>query len=185
MKELGSLIVPVVAALPGSGTAGQLVSFGGTIYQYSGTAWIDLSTQNVTVSKVAADITNATTTSQNTGLSFIAAVNGSYTFTAVIMYASPVTTAGIRVSVTGPATPTMAVAVVETQLTASTWNVQTLASYAAGTATTTVDVATAVRMVRVTGVIVNGSTAGAVNIQFASSTTVAIAVKKGSSLQVI
>lgn len=42
MRELGTLAAPVVSALPGTGATGQLVSFGGSIYQFSGSAWVAL-----------------------------------------------------------------------------------------------------------------------------------------------
>lgn len=38
-KELGSLVVPIVAALPGSGSSGQVVMFAGQLYSWSGDRW--------------------------------------------------------------------------------------------------------------------------------------------------
>jgi hypothetical protein len=182
-KELGTLTVPVVTALPGTASTGQLVSFGGTIYQYSGAAWFDLSAQNVAVLKVAADITNATTTSQNTGLSFVASANSSYEFEATVMWQQASISAGIRLSLTGPASPTYCYAVIETQTSQTVFSIQSEYNYAAGTATTSIDTAGLPRLARVTGVIVT-TTAGAVNIQFASSSTSAVTIKKGSTLKV-
>ncbi len=39
-KELGSLIVPIVAALPGTGVDGSIVMYAGNLYTWNGSGWV-------------------------------------------------------------------------------------------------------------------------------------------------
>ena len=134
----------------------------------------------------AADQTIGTTTLVDvTDLTYTMAANQTIQFEALISFTSPATNTGIKLGVTGPGTPTSVLVVSEIQNTATTWTTQALNAYGAFTGTATTDIASVPRMVRVTGFIRNGATAGAVTLQAAPSrNAAAFKINAGSTITI-
>ncbi len=191
MKDLSYRVVPVVAALPAASTAiaGVVVRLSSDNHPYwcDGTAWIDLVPEpRLTTVRLAADVTNNTTTLANvTGLAIALVANSTYAIDARVMFQTAATNTGLRLTQTVPGGAThVAQWNTPTSLTARTLANQRAAD--TGAASTGVDAANANTLATGSFLVITGATAGNLQIRFASevggSNTV---VKAGSNLVAI
>lgn len=190
MRDLAYRLAPVVSALPAPSVAiaGVVVrlSTDNKPYWCDGTAWFDLTppggndTRLSTV-RLAADVTNSTVTLADvTGLLVALAANSTYAVEAKVMFQTAATTTGIRLTQT---VPTGATVVAQwntpTSLTASTLANQRGAD--AGAASTAIDVANANTLASGSLLVITGTTAGNLQIRFASEIAASNAVVKAGS----
>ena len=188
MKDLAYRVVPVVAALPAASAAlaGVVVrlSTDNRVYWCDGTVWVDLNADSrLSTARLAADVTNSTTTLANvTGLALALAANSTYQVDAQVMFQTAATTTGIRLTQTVPAGATVVAQWnTPTSLTAVTAANQRAAD--AGAATTAIDAANANTLATASLLVITGTTAGSLQIRFASEVAASNAViKAGSSL---
>jgi hypothetical protein len=191
VKDLSYRVVPVVAALPAASTAiaGVVVRLSSDNHPYwcDGTAWIDLVPEpRLTTVRLAADVTNNTTTLANvTGLAIALVANSTYAIDARVMFQTAATNTGLRLTQTVPGGAThVAQWNTPTSLTARTLANQRAAD--TGAASTGVDAANANTLATGSFLVITGATAGNLQIRFASevggSNTV---VKAGSNLVAI
>ena len=188
MKDLAYRVVPVVAALPAASAAlaGVVVrsSTDNRAYWCDGTVWVDLNADSrLSSARLAADVTNSTTTLANvTGLALALAANSTYQVDAQVMFQTAATTTGIRLTQTVPAGATVVAQWnTPTSLTAVTAANQRAAD--AGAATTAIDAANANTLATASLLVITGGTAGSIQIRFASEVAASNAViKAGSNL---
>ena len=191
MKDLSYRVVPVVAALPAASTAiaGVVVRLSSDNHPYwcDGTAWIDLVPEpRLTTVRLAADVTNNTTTLANvTGLGIALAANSTYAIDARVMFQTAATNTGLRLTQTVPSGAThVAQWNTPTSLTARTLANQRAAD--TGAASTGVDAANANTLATGSFLVITGATAGNLQIRFASEVGGSNAVvKAGSNLVAI
>ena len=190
MKDLAYRAVPAVAALPAasSALAGVIARLAsdGKPYWCDGTVWVDLtllgtSDSRLTTVRLAADVTNNTTTLANvTGLAVTLDANSTYSIDARVMFQTAATTTGIRLTQTAPSGATVVAQwSTPTTLTASTLANQRAAD--AGAATTAIDTANANTLASGELLVVTGATAGNLQIRFASEVAGSNAVIKAGS----
>ena len=155
-------------------------------YWCDGTAWVDMTLlgsadTRLTTVRLAADVTNNTTTLANvTGLAIALAANSTYTIDAKVMFQTAATATGIRLTQTAPAGAT----VVAQWNTPTSLTARTLANQRAadtGAATTGVDVANANTLACGSLLVMTGATAGNLQIRFASEVAGSNAVVKAGS----
>ena len=191
MKDLSYRVVPVVAALPAASTAiaGVVVRLSSDNHPYwcDGTAWIDLVPEpRLTTVRLAADVTNNTTTLANvTGLAIALVANSTYAIDARVMFQTAATNTGLRLTQTVPGGAThVAQWNTPTSLTARTLANQRAAD--TGAASTGVDAANANTLATGSFLVITGATAGNLQIRFASEVGGSNAVvKAGSNLVAI
>ena len=190
MKDLAYRAAPVVSALPAASAAlaGVIarLSTDNKPYWCDGTAWVDMTLlgsadTRLTTARLAADVTNNTTTLTNvTGLAIALAANSTYTIDAKVMFQTAATATGIRLTQTAPAGAT----VVAQWNTPTSLTARTLANQRAadtGAATTGVDVANANTLACGSLLVMTGATAGNLQIRFASEVAGSNAVVKAGS----
>jgi hypothetical protein len=191
VKDLSYRVVPVVAALPAASTAiaGVVVRLSSDNHPYwcDGTAWIDLVPEpRLTTVRLAADVTNNTTTLANvTGLAIALVANSTYAIDARVMFQTAATNTGLRLTQTVPGGAThVAQWNTPTSLTARTLANQRAAD--TGAASTGVDAANANTLATGSFLVITGATAGNLQIRFASEVGGSNAVvKAGSNLVAI
>jgi hypothetical protein len=137
------------------------------------------------ISRVGTDIVNSTVTMASiTELALPVAANQAYMVDYVIAHVSALATTGIQFAFTGPASPTSFVAVAEMQQTATTFQTATLQAYGSFTAGAASIATPSLNYNRIKVMMVNGATAGTLQVQFASEVAAsAVTVKVGSALQ--
>ena len=190
MKDLAYRAAPVVSALPAASAAlaGVIarLSPDNKPYWCDGTAWVDMTLlgsadTRLTTARLAADVTNNTTTLANvTSLAIALAANSTYTIDAKVMFQTAATATGIRLTQTAPAGAT----VVAQWNTPTSLTARTLANQRAadtGAATTGVDVANANTLACGSLLVMTGATAGNLQIRFASEVAGSNAVVKAGS----
>lgn len=190
MKDLAYRAAPVVSALPAASAAlaGVIarLSTDNKPYWCDGTAWVDMTLlgsadTRLTTARLAADVTNNTTTLANvTGLAIALAANSIYTIDAKVMFQTAATATGIRLTQTAPAGAT----VVAQWNTPTSLTARTLANQRAadtGAATTGVDMANANTLASGSLLVMTGATAGNLQIRFASEVAGSNAVVKAGS----
>ena len=190
MKDLAYRAAPVVSALPAASAAlaGVIarLSTDNKPYWCDGTAWVDMTLlgsadTRLTTARLAADVTNNTTTLTNvTGLAIALAANSTYTIDAKMMFQTAATATGIRLTQKAPAGAT----VVAQWNTPTSLTARTLANQRAadtGAATTGVDVANANTLACGSLLVMTGATAGNLQIRFASEVAGSNAVVKAGS----
>jgi hypothetical protein len=170
-----------------STTKGLVPASGGTAtnsyLNQAGTFTTPAGSNYRTLYEVGADVTNATTVLLDaTGLSFTATAGVNYRFYAVISYTSAATTTGVRITMTGPASPTyfgmsQFIPTTATAFIANNVSAYDLPAAASPTSLLTGNVATISGMIKT-------SATGTVTIKFASELASAIVVKAGSTLEV-
>jgi len=191
VKDLSYRVVPVVAALPAASTAiaGVVVRLSSDNHPYwcDGTAWIDLVPEpRLTTVRLAADVTNNTTTLANvTGLAIALVANSTYAIDARVMFQTAATNTGLRLTQTVPGGAThVAQWNTPTSLTARTLANQRAAD--TGAASTGVDAANANTLATGSFLVITGATAGTLQLRFASEVGGSNAVvKAGSNLVAI
>ena len=191
MKDLSYRVVPVVAVLPAASTAiaGVVVRLSSDNHPYwcDGTAWIDLVPEpRLTTVRLAADVTNNTTTLANvTGLAIALVANSTYAIDARVMFQTAATNTGLRLTQTVPGGAThVAQWNTPTSLTARTLANQRAAD--TGAASTGVDAANANTLATGSFLVITGATAGTLQLRFASEVGGSNAVvKAGSNLVAI
>ena len=191
MKDLSYRVVPVVAALPAASTAiaGVVVRLSSDNHPYwcDGTAWIDLVPEpRLSTVRLAADVTNSTTTLANaTGLAIALVANSTYAIDARVMFQTAAANTGLRLTQTVPSGAThVAQWNTPTSLTARTLANQRAAD--TGAASTGVDAANANSLATGSFLVITGATAGNLQIRFASEVGGSNAVvKAGSNLVAI
>jgi hypothetical protein len=137
--------------------------------------------------EVTADWANSTTTASNiTGMSWSIAASTINTFDCWWVVDTAGTTTGLQIGFTGPASPTSVNVLVE-MATSTTVDAartfKTLAAFSSFTTATTSAGATK-QLWRLSGVIINGTTAGTIQAQGKSNSTTAVNVRKGSVCRV-
>ena len=190
MKDLAYRAAPVVSALPAASAAlaGVIarLSTDNKPYWCDGTAWVDMTLlgsadTRLTTARLAADVTNNTTTLANvTGLAIALAANSTYTIDAKVMFQTAATATGIRLTQTVPTGAT----VVAQWNTPTSLTARALANQRAadtGAATTGVDVANANTLATASFLVITGATAGNLQIRFASEVAGSNAVVKAGS----
>lgn len=138
--------------------------------------------------KLTSDVTNSTTTIANvTGLSFPVAANTDYRMVCSLLYRSAATTTGIKVSVTGPSTPTSVTGMFNTYVSAAaaaTVQGSLFRAYDGGVASTGVDTINVDTPGTLDVVLRNGANAGTLQVRFNSEVaTSTVTVKAGSSCE--
>lgn len=126
--------------------------------------------------KLASTVTNATTSYADvTGLSVYLPANTDWRFEAGIHYTCNATTTGSGWSVNGPASPTLLICTSSWSLTttSNSWAQTTAYDTIAANATSA---STTDNYARISGIIRNGSTAGAFTVRFISEVAVASAI---------
>lgn len=190
MKDLSYRVVPVVTVLPAASTslAGVLVRLASDNRPYwcDGTNWLDVllavgSDPRVTTARITADITNSTTTLANAvGLAIPMDANTTYGITARLLFQTAAANTGIRLTQTAPTGASVfAQWNTPTSLTANT--VSNQRSIDSGTSTNSIDTANTTTLATAEIVVINGATAGSLQIRFASETAALNAVLKAGS----
>ena len=190
MKDLAYRAAPLVSVLPAASAAlaGVIarLSTDNKPYWCDGTAWVDMTLlgsadTRLTTARLAADVTNNTTTLANvTGLAIALAANSTYTIDAKVMFQTAATATGIRLTQTTPAGATVVAQWnTPTSLTARTLANQRTAD--TGAATTGVDVANANTLACGSLLVMTGATVGNLQIRFASEVAGSNAVVKAGS----
>lgn len=192
MKDLSYRVVPVVTVLPAPSLtlAGALVRLAADNKPWwcDGTVWWDVtaasgSDTRISTARLAADVTNATVTLANvTGLAIALAANATYAIDARVIFQSAVANTGIRLTQSVPAgSSVFANWSVPTSLTASTLANQRAGD--AGTATASIDTANTSTLATSAMQVITGSTAGNLQIRFASEVAGnTVVVKAGSGV---
>ena len=183
-------VAPVVSALPAASAllAGVTVRLAtdNKPYWCDGTTWVDMTLlgstdTRLTTARLAADVTNNTTTLANvSGLAIALAANSTYAIDAKVMFQTAATATGIRLTQSVPAGAT----VVAQWNTPTSLTARTLANQRAadsGAATTGVDVANANTLATASILVITGATAGNLQIRFASEVAASNAVVKAGS----
>ena len=195
MKDLAYRAAPLVSVLPAASAAlaGVIarLSTDNKPYWCDGTAWVDMTLlgsadTRLTTARLAADVTNNTTTLANvTGLALALAANSTYQIDGRVMFQTATTTTGIRLTQTVPSGATVVAQWnTPTSLTASTLANQRAAD--AGATTTAIDTANANTLATTSILVVTAATAGNLQIRFASEVSGSKAVvKAGSNLVAI
>lgn len=194
MRDFALRMAPLVTALPAptSAIAGSVVRLASDNKPYwcDGTAWVDLtasvSDARLTTVRLTADVTNATTTLANvTGLAVALNASSTYVIDAWVMFQTAATTTGIRLTQSVPSGATV-VANWTTPLTATTATFAHQRTGDAGAATASIDTANVNTLATGRLLVINGATAGSLQIRFASEVAASNAVvKTGSSLTAI
>ena len=195
MKDLAYRAAPVVSALPAASAslAGVIarLSTDNKPYWCDGTAWVDMTLLGsadslLTTARLAADVTNNTTTLANvTGLAIALAANSTYAIDAQVMFQTDATTTGIQLTQTVPPGATV-VAQWNTPISLTTSTLANQRAADSGAATTGVDVANANTLASGSILVITGETAGNLQIRFASEVANSKAVvKAGSNLVAI
>jgi len=190
VKDLAYRAAPVVSVLPAASVtlAGVIarLSTDNKPYWCDGTTWVDMTLlgstdTRLTTARLAADVTNNTTTLANvTGLAIALAANSTYAIDAKVMFQTAATGTGLRLTQTVPTGAT----VVAQWNTPTSLTARTLANQRAadtGAATTGVDVANANTLATASLLVVTGATAGNLQIRFASEVAGSNAVVKAGS----
>jgi len=143
------------------------------------------SSGSISTCKMTADVTNATVNLSNvTGLSFAVSASTDYAFQFTIAWSSTATTTGIRIDLTGPASPTELTWSRETMLSGAAgtdaYQSRALVAYESDAATASVDQANTRRIARITGVLRNGANAGTLQVRFAAETANEVRIYRGS-----
>lgn len=191
MKDLAYRLAPVVSALPAASPTltGVIVclSTDGHPYWCDGTVWTDLtlsggSDSRLTTVRLGSDITsNSTSLANVTGLALALDANSTYAIEARVMFQTAATSTGIRLTQTVPSGAT----VVAQWNTPTSLTSRTLANQRAansGAATSAIDTSNSNTLATGSLLVITGSTAGTLQIRFASSTTSNAVVKAGSNL---
>jgi hypothetical protein len=190
VKDLAYRAAPVVSVLPAASVAlaGVIarLSTDNKPYWCDGTTWVDMTLlgstdTRLTTARLAADVTNNTTTLANvTGLAIALAANSTYAIDAQVMFQTAAITTGIRLTQTVPAGATVVAQwSTPTSLTASTLANQRAADV--GAATTAIDTANANTLAMGSILVVTGATPGNLQIRFASEVAASNAVVKAGS----
>jgi len=190
VKDLSYRVVPVVAVLPAASTnlAGVIVRLASDNRPYwcDGTTWFDVllavgSDPRVTTARITADVINSTTTLANaTGLAISMDANTTYGISARVLFQTAAPQTGIRLTQTAPTGATVfAQWNTPTSLTANT--VSNQRAIDSGTATSGIDTANTTTLASAEIVVVNGATAGSLQIRFASEVAASNAVLKVGS----
>lgn len=186
MKDLAYRVVPVVAALPAASAtlAGVVVrlSTDNRAYWCDGTVWVDLNADSrLSIARLAADVTNSTTTLANaSGLAIAMDANATYGVAVRLLFQTAAANTGIRLTQTAPTGASVfAQWSTPTSLTANTVSNQRAVD--AGTATNSIDTANATTMATAEILAINGPTAGNLQIRFASEVAASNAVLKAGS----
>lgn len=190
MKDLSYRAAPVVSVLPAASAAlaGVIarLSTDNKPYWCNGTTWVDMTLlgsadTRLTTARLAADVTNNTTTLANvTGLAITLAANSTYMIDAKVMFLTAATATGIRLTQTLPTGAT----VVAQWSTPTSLTARTLANQRAadtGAATTGIDLANANTLASGSILVITGVTAGNLQIRFASEVAGSNAVVKAGS----
>lgn len=137
---------------------------------------------SIPIVKTTADqAISVTTLTDIAGLSMPIAANADLIFEALLVWQSAAATTGIRLAINGPAGALEITALVEIQTSATAFALQLHTGYQGGAATASIDTANTRRVARLSGVVRNGATAGAVSVQAASEVAgSAVTVKRGS-----
>ncbi len=138
--------------------------------------------------KLASDVTNSTTTIANvTGLSFPVAASTDYRMRCSLMYRSAAIGTGIKVSVTGPATPTAVTGMFQTYVSAlasATTQGSLFRAYDGGVASTGVDTANVDTPGTLDVTFRNGANAGTLQVRFNSEVAAStVTMKAGSACE--
>lgn len=190
MKDLAFRATPVVAALPvaSAALAGVVVRLAtdGKPYWCDGLSWLGMTQTGdarLTTARATADVINSTVTLANaTGLSLPLEANTTYAVEAKVIFQTAAITTGIRLT---QAVPSGAVVVSQWRTPISLVAVTSANQRAAdaGAASTGIDVADSNTLACGSLAIVNGATAGNLQIRFASEIAASNAViKAGSNL---
>lgn len=116
-----------------------------------------------------------------TGLSFAVAASKTYHFEFYVLYTAAATTTGLFLGVTGPASPTAIAYEVRLPFNAATTSSRNLTAYEGGTTGTGSASATDSMLAKMTGILVNGSNAGTLQVRFQTEVpTFAVVIKAGS-----
>lgn len=107
-------------------------------------------------------------------------------FEADVVFSTAALTTGVRVAISGPASPALVVATSEVPVTATSYTVQHHTGYDQGVATTGVAVTGTNYVAKIRGVIRNGPTAGNLVVRVASEVAgSAVTVRAGSVLRIL
>lgn len=194
MKDLAYRVTPFVDVLPAASAAlaGVIVCLTTDDHPYwcDGTTWTDLTQSGgadarLSTVRISSDVTsNSTSLTNATGLALALEANSTYAIDARVMFQTAATTTGIRLSQTVPSGAT----VVAQWNTPTSLTSRTLANQRAansGAATTSIDSANANTLATGSLLVITGSTAGNLQIRFASSSSNNAVIKAGSSLVAI
>lgn len=136
--------------------------------------------------KTADQAFSTTTLASITDLSAPLEADETVAFEADVVFSAAAVTTGVRLAITGPASPGLVTATSETPLSATTYTVQHHTAYDQGAATTGVPVAGTNYVAKIRGVIRNGPTAGNLVVRAASEVAgSAVTVRAGSVLRVL
>lgn len=194
MKDLAYRVTPFVDVLPAASAAlaGVIVCLTTDDHPYwcDGTTWTDLTQSGgadarLSTVRISSDVTsNSTSLTNATGLALALEANSTYAIDARVMFQAASTSTGIRLSQTVPSGAT----VVAQWNTPTSLTSRTLANQRAansGAATTSIDSANANTLATGSLLVITGSTAGNLQIRFASSSSNNAVIKAGSSLVAI
>ena len=194
MKDLAYRITPFVDVLPAATPelAGVIVRLTTDDHPYwcDGATWTDLTQSGgadarLSTVRISSDVTsNSTSLTNATGLALALEANSTYAIDARVMFQAASTSTGIRLSQTVPSGAT----VVAQWNTPTSLTSRTLANQRAansGAATTSIDSANANTLATGSLLVITGSTAGNLQIRFASSSSNNAVIKAGSSLVAI
>lgn len=194
MKDLAYRVTPFVDALPAASAAlaGVIVCLTTDDHPYwcDGTTWTDLTQSGgadarLSTVRISSDVTsNSTSLANATGLALALEANSTYAIDARVMFQAASTSTGIRLSQTVPSGAT----VVAQWNTPTSLTSRTLANQRAansGAATTSIDSANTNTLATGSLLVITGSTAGNLQIRFASSSSNNAVIKAGSSLVAI
>lgn len=194
MKDLAYRVTPFVDVLPAASAAlaGVIVRLTTDDHPYwcDGTTWTDLTQSGgadarLSTVRISSDVTsNSTSLTNATGLALALEANSTYAIDARVMFQAASTSTGIRLSQTVPSGAT----VVAQWNTPTSLTSRTLANQRAansGAATTSIDSANANTLATGSLLVITGSTAGNLQIRFASSSSNNAVIKAGSSLVAI
>lgn len=194
MKDLAYRITPFVDVLPAATPelAGVIVRLTTDDHPYwcDGATWTDLTQSGgadarLSTVRISSDVTsNSTSLTNATGLALALEANSTYAIDTRVMFQAASTSTGIRLSQTVPSGAT----VVAQWNTPTSLTSRTLANQRAansGAATTSIDSANANTLATGSLLVITGSTAGNLQIRFASSSSNNAVIKAGSSLVAI
>lgn len=194
MKDLAYRVTPFVDVLPAASAAlaGVIVCLTTDDHPYwcDGATWTDLTQSGgadarLSTVRISSDVTsNSTSLTNATGLALALEANSTYAIDARVMFQAASTSTGIRLSQTVPSGAT----VVAQWNTPTSLTSRTLANQRAansGAATTSIDSANANTLATGSLLVITGSTAGNLQIRFASSSSNNAVIKAGSNLVAI
>lgn len=138
------------------------------------------------IAKLAADLSSSLVAMGDvTGLSVALAAGTVYSFRAIVAFSTAATTTGIKLGVSGPATPAVISYTVTTPITATGVVINAASAYDGGAASTGVAAANTSYTATIEGVIVTGVAGGNLVVRFATEVAAsAVTVRRGSSLVV-